>query len=236
MTVAEHVALARAFDAVRVLMLDFDGPVCDVYAGGSAAAVASDLRDVLAQAGAGPLPADMLVTEDPLHLVRRIADLAPGLTFIVDDALRAAEVQAMHTASPTPGAAPLLQACERSGVRVAVVSNNSAEAVFAYLDRHDLSSAVHHVEGRAADPRRMKPDPAPLRRTLSALGEPCGAAVLVGDSETDLTAARAAYVRVVGYANKPGKERRLASADAVIDDIAVLVPFVVARTRRDRPL
>jgi phosphoglycolate phosphatase len=56
---------------------------------------------------------------------------------------------------------------------------------------------------------------------------------MVGDSTTDVHAARAAGVRAIGYANKPGKRERLAraGADAIVTDMASLVSALPARTR-----
>jgi phosphoglycolate phosphatase len=48
--------------------------------------------------------------------------------------------------------------------------------------------------------------------------------VLVGDSTTDVAAAEAAGVRVLGFANKPGKDQRLrdAGADALVMSMSEL--------------
>jgi phosphoglycolate phosphatase len=68
-------------------------------------------------------------------------------------ALQKAELTAIETARPTPGAAESIAACTASGRLVAVVSNNYAEAVVEYLARAGLSEGVTHVEGRIpADP------------------------------------------------------------------------------------
>lgn len=46
--------------------------------------------------------------------------------------------------------------------------------------------------------------------------------MLIGDPASDVTAAHAAGVKAIGYANKPGKadQLRSAGADTVIDPIA----------------
>ena len=58
-------------------------------------------------------------------------------------------------------------------------------------------------------------------RALNAEPQDCA---LVGDSITDIVAARAAGVASVGYANKPGKHETLrnAGADSVIEDMRAL--------------
>ena len=72
----------------------------------------------------------------------------------------------------------------------------------------------------------MKPHPYPVLQALAALGaDPtthAGSAVLIGDSRTDVDAARAAGIRALAYANKPPKSRLLADADAVITSLEPL--------------
>jgi beta-phosphoglucomutase-like phosphatase (HAD superfamily) len=105
---------------------------------------------------------------------------------------------------------------------VAVVSNNSAQA-HSYLDRHGLAALVQHAQGRDSDdPHRMKPNPYSVSQALAALHASAVDAVLIGDSVTDIDAARAVDVRVIAYANKPDKTERLAGADAATSDMHVL--------------
>jgi phosphoglycolate phosphatase len=162
-----------------------------------------------------------------LYVIHRTADLAPQLWATADTALRAAEVQAVTTATPAPGAAEFLAACQATARPVAIVSNNSAEAITTYLHRHDLASLVAHVQGRdRRDPGLMKPNPYSLHQALTALKATPGGAVLIGDSLTDLDAARAAGVRVVAYANTPRKVTSLAHADAVTISMQALADAI----------
>lgn len=81
-----------------------------------------------------------------------------------------------------------------------------ALAVARYLDRKGLAELVIHIEGR--DPRNpalLEPHPALLERAVEAAEGSVHSTLLVGDSVTDLAAARAAGVRSVGYANRPGE-------------------------------
>jgi phosphoglycolate phosphatase len=79
----------------------------------------------------------------------------------------------------------------------------------------------------------QKPDPAPLRRAIEALGGAPAAAIFVGDSEVDaLTAARAGVAFALftrGYRKAPVE--RLGAAFA-FDDFAELARFALAPSRR----
>lgn len=164
--------------------------------------VRGDLEPVLEQA-AGP------------HGLLLAAAGDPRLAGQLEAALQKAELTAIGTARPTAGAAESIAACVVSGRLVGVVSNNYAGAITAYLIRAGLSESVAHVEGRdPVDPTLMKPDPHLIERAISTLGVAPASCVFVGDQTTDVDAGRAAGVRTIGYANKPGKVEALSAAGA----------------------
>jgi hypothetical protein len=90
--VTDDPRLTDVFAAARYVLLDFDGPVCDVFAGTPAHDVAENLRAHLSARYAEPLPDDILATDDPLLIVRRVADFAPHLMHDID-AARASNVR-----------------------------------------------------------------------------------------------------------------------------------------------
>ncbi|NMH80072.1 HAD hydrolase-like protein [Pseudonocardia xinjiangensis] len=57
----------------------------------------------------------------------------------------------------------------------------------------------------------LKPEPYLLRRALGDREAEPADAGLIGDSITDIQAARAAGTAVIAFANKPGKDRALRS-------------------------
>lgn len=209
-------ALGSIIDTSRYVLLDFDGPVCSIFAGRAAAGVAAELRRLII-ARTGDLPPAICRHDDPLMILRAAEEMSAGLARELNADLRSAEIDAAATAQPTPGAAELLHACQGTGRPVAIVSNNSTEAVAAYLTRVGLAYLVAHVEGRdPTSPRLMKPHPHLLLRALDTLRAEPDASILIGDSTTDVDAAHAAGVAAVGYANKPGKAHRLAEAGAAV--------------------
>ncbi|MEV4843943.1 HAD-IA family hydrolase [Micromonospora matsumotoense] len=216
--------LAKVIDRARVILLDFDGPVCSIFAQHPASTVAHELRRLLVDQ-AVTLPPEILAERDPLAVLRFSATLGrPAVVRLVDEAMTRKEVTAARTAEPTPYGREVIVAAQQTGRRVAVVSNNSAQSVRAYLKGRRLTPYVHPVIGRPeAAPERMKPDPFPVLAAVRELGTEPADCVLVGDSVSDIEAAHAAGVAAIGYANKPGKRERFAAADAVIDSMAELV-------------
>jgi phosphoglycolate phosphatase-like HAD superfamily hydrolase len=218
-------ALRRLLDQTGPLLLDFDGPVCSVFARYPAADLAATLRQKLAQRGI-ETPAELAQVRDPLEVLRWTGRLGrPSLTRAIDDELTAAELAAVGTSAPTLYSREVIVAAAQGGRRVTVVTNNSAEAVTAYLTAHRLSVHVAHVVGRAhGHPERMKPNPEPIRNAVAALGADPSACLLVGDSASDIEGAQAAGVRSIGYVNNPAKRDRLSTAgpDFLLDNMAEL--------------
>ncbi|MCG5464854.1 HAD family phosphatase [Micromonospora sp. MED01] len=221
--------LGRLLGEVGAVLLDFDGPVCSIFAGYPAPQVAAELVDVLRRRGVDIRP-DLASEPDPLEVLRRTGAAGDhGITRAVEDALCAAERRAAETAEPTPYGREVIVAARQAGMPVAVVSNNSAGAVSAYLTARRLAAYVSPVVGRAyADPDRMKPNPEPILQAVRAIARPASRCVLVGDSLSDIEAARAAGVRVIGYANRPAKVEtfRTAGADVVITSMGEIARFM----------
>jgi HAD superfamily hydrolase (TIGR01509 family) len=205
------------------ILLDFDGPVCSIFAGYTAAGIADELRGTLRDAGVEP-PESLLDERDPLEVLRWTGRQGqPGITRLVEDALCAAELHAVKSAAPTAYAREVIVAARKTGRPIAVVSNNSAGAVIEYLTAQRLTAYITSVVGRAyADPARMKPNPEPILHAVFDLGAEPADCVLVGDSLNDIAGAQAAGVPVIGYANKPAKLQafRDAKANAVIESLA----------------
>jgi phosphoglycolate phosphatase len=206
------------------LLLDFDGPVCSVFAGRPSRTIAIELFELIRAANM-PVPACIQDTGDPLEVLRYVATVDAKLAARVERALRAAEIDATRTARPTPHADEVIRAWRRGDRRAAIVSNNSSAAIAAYLSAHGIDTDV--VMGRTSpDPSLLKPSPHLVVEAMRALDtDPHREAyVLVGDSVSDITAARGAAISSIGYANAQGKRPALshAGADIVIDNMATL--------------
>jgi phosphoglycolate phosphatase len=156
------------------VLLDFDGPVCAVFAGVEDATVAAHLRASLNAAG---YPTDGTDGLGPHGVLAYAATLDWAAARIVEAELAAAELAAIKTATPTSGASVFLAACAETRGPVVMASNNNAAAIAAYLDQHQLHHLVAHIEGRNPDdPRRMKPNPWVVRRALAQFAPPPGMA------------------------------------------------------------
>lgn len=216
--------LDKVLGAATAVLFDFDGPVCSLFAGYPAPTVAEELRSRLELHRGEARWSNAGLSDDPMRVLADAATWGASFAEIADGFLTELETTAARTAAPTPGGAASMRATVTSGRRIAVVSNNSAQSVRAFFVQHPLPEfAEGAVVGRRfGKPELMKPHPAPITETLQLLDIPPADAVLIGDSLTDLIAARAAGVACIAFADKPGKDTLLADADVVVDDMQVL--------------
>jgi HAD superfamily hydrolase (TIGR01509 family) len=216
------VSLSQILATHPHVLLDFDGPVCAVFGGIPADHVARHLASLLRAHGV-PLPRAVDAAADPFDVFRAAARTQPASAQYAENTLRDLEVHAVATATLTPGIENALRALRATSHTVTIVSNNSAAAVRAFLDLHALVPLVRGVVGRVEpDPALLKPSPHLVQRAIADLAAAPDTCVLLGDSATDITAARTAGTAAIGYANKPGKRDAFAALapDDVIADLA----------------
>ncbi|MFJ5777474.1 HAD family hydrolase [Streptomyces sp. NPDC093094] len=210
--------LRRLTGRARVVLWDFDGPVCRLFAGHSAERVAGDLVEWLEGRGLrGLLEDEEREAVDPHVVLRAVDRRHPGSDLLaeLEERLTQHELRASRLAMPTAYADPLIRTWAAVGVRLAVATNNSARVVRDYLSgRGLLSCFAPHVYGRTQDLHLLKPDPHCLRRALNATGAAPEDALMIGDAATDFQAARTAGVPFLGYARNPRKEKLLRDAGA----------------------
>ena len=122
---------------------------------------------------------------------------------------------------PYAGARDLLSDLERAGIPVAIVTNKPAQFTLPLLEKLKLS--VQLVLSGDSLPRK-KPDPLPLTTCLEHFGCAANEAVMVGDSESDMLAARAAGVKsvAVSYGYNHGVPISVHNPDLLIDSLREL--------------
>jgi phosphoglycolate phosphatase-like HAD superfamily hydrolase len=134
------------------LLLDFDGPVCAVFATTPSQVVADELRTALRAADV-PIPEPVTGMDNPLEVFQVVARWHPDAAPIAQRELTRLELKAIPGARPTEGAGDLIATATNTGRTVTIVTNNSGIAVRAYLDAHGLSRYLTGVIGRDdADP------------------------------------------------------------------------------------
>ena len=129
---------------------------------------------------------------------------------------------------PFPSIVGLLEQFRANSVQLGVVTNKREGLAKQLLDELDLSKHFGAVFGGDTLARR-KPFPDPILGAIEALGAKREAAVMIGDTDTDINAAKAAGIPVIavtfGYSATPIESL---GADCLIDHFDEL-PEAVSR-------
>ena len=212
---------------LKAIVFDLDGTLID-----SAPDLRAAANQVLASEGRRPLSLDeikAMVGDGAQKLMER-AFAATGapidgaeLVALTRRYVAVQEELGADLTRPFPGAVEALVHLKREGRALGICTNKPQRPTQRVLGDLGLASFFAAVVGGDVLDGVRKPDPRHLLATVEALGARPADAVMVGDNENDVGAARAAGVPVIavafGYAKVPPE--RL-GADALIESFAEL--------------
>lgn len=214
----------------RLVMFDLDGTLID-----SVPDLAAAVDRMLLQMGRPPAGLEAVrhwVGNGAQVLVRRA--LAGGLDHdAVDDALAEqglalfmeAYGQSHDLTVIYPGVRDTLRWLRKRGVEMALITNKPERFVGPLLDQMKIGRYFRWIIGGDTLPQK-KPDPAALLFVMKMAGVRPEQALFVGDSRSDVLAAKAAGVKCVGltYGYNHGRPIDEESPSLVIDDMRALLP------------
>ncbi|WP_375057284.1 phosphoglycolate phosphatase [Zobellella sp. DQSA1] len=127
-----------------------------------------------------------------------------------------------------PGVLDTLAALRRAGKRLAIVTNKPYRFVPAILAASGLSEQFELVLGGDSLPEK-KPSPMPLLHVCRTLDMDPARTLMVGDSENDVLAAKAAGMAVVGltYGYNYGRDIADSGPNWVLSDFAALADLLL---------
>lgn len=230
--------------ATQHVFLDFDGPVTNLFIDGRNQAIADKMRAVIAHMDV-PMDPEIGKTPDPLLVLRWWAnqETTPEQFATIEDTCVDGEVAATEASRPTDGAHDFIRACHDTDRALVILSNNTPDAITAYLNRHHLTDMITDIVGRIhGRPDLMKPHPALVNQALRIVHTDAARVAFIGDSLTDLYVARNTALRFIGFAKNPRRGRELSDAgsEAVVShmqDLADTVRDLAASTHpADQPV
>lgn len=205
-----------------LLILDLDGTLLD-----TAPDLLGALNAVLAEEGLPEVEREVLALRfghgaralilEAYRLSGRIHEAEGGIDRLTDRFLHYYGRRCTLETRPFPGAVEAMDRFAAAGIRFAVCTNKRRHLAEPILESLGLLWRFDAVLGGDSLPVR-KPDPGHILGTIAAAGADPATAVMVGDSDADILAARAAGVPVVGvtFGYSPEPVATL-GPDAVID-------------------
>ncbi|MFW2588044.1 HAD family hydrolase [Sagittula sp. SSi028] len=174
------------------------------------------------------LPDSPAITCTNRELAHLLAEVLPqSIDVLEEQIVRQAALAPLVEAAPLK---PLLEKLRARGLVLGVMTNDHAEVARAHLGTAGVLEQFDFVAG-ADSGFGAKPAPGPLLAFAHAKGLPPQQVVMVGDSQHDLAAARAAGMRGVGVlTGMAGRDELGALADVVMPDIGHLIEWIDRQT------
>ena len=213
---------------LRGVIVDLDGTMVDTLGDFEAA-----LNRMLAELDLPPVSRALVertVGKGSEHLIRSVLEhqlALPQVNALMEPAWRIYQRHYLEIngafSGVYPGVLAALQQWQGSGLQLACLTNKPLDFARPLLKAKGLDVFFAQVFGSDSFVRK-KPDPLPLHKTCEALGTLAAQTLMVGDSENDGLAARAAGcpVVLVSYGYNHGRPIREVDADAYVDSLAEL--------------
>ena len=227
-----HVAYAGGEISIKsapeAVIFDFEGTLVDFQ--WKLAEAEGRLRDLLADLG---FDLALFEGDNYAQMRTRALSLAGSDEFSREIDRRFALIYETYDADALtrwnlqPGARELLAGLANRGIKLAIVSNVGRKSLVRAVDRLGLTGIVSTVVTRN-DVSRAKPSGEGIWKALDELGVPAEDSLMVGDSLSDLMAARDAGVRVALLlgGESPAEKLIAAAPDHLLTTLAALAAIL----------
>jgi phosphoglycolate phosphatase len=202
------------------VLFDLDGTLVD-----SAADIAEALNDLLAEQGRAPYSlaeVKRMVGEGVVRLMEKAFKEAAGAAERAERFMEIYTPRSARLTVPVEGAFAALDHFRDLGIPLAICTNKPDDAAREVLDSLGLLPYFREIIGGTSGLPR-KPDPATLLEAARRLGALPADTLMVGDSLPDVSAARAAGMKVVvidsGYGEIAAGDL---GADLILETLAAL--------------
>ena len=216
---------------IKLIMFDLDGTLMH-----TAPEIATAINLMLADLGLQTLPASQVqsyIGEGAVVLLKRCItgqlNTEPDVALFnkAETNFFAHYANILTQSKPFNGVVDALKALQKKGYRLACVTNKPAQFTQPLLEKSGLSHFFEMVVSGDTLAKK-KPDAMQLTHICAELNVPIEQALLVGDSATDVGAARAVgcYIVTVPYGYNQGKAIDESSVDGCIEDLTQLIALL----------
>jgi phosphoglycolate phosphatase len=215
---------------VKAVMIDLDGTL--IHTAPQIAQAANEMLVALGKPSLSQTQVQGFIGEGALTLIKRC--LTHGSTLEPDQSMLEAAKALFFSAyakyvtesQPYPNVLESLQAIQAAGSKLACITNKPAAFTLPLLEKSGLSAYFDLVVSGDTLPKK-KPDPDQIIHICQQFAVPVTESVLIGDSKTDIEAARNAgcYVFTVPYGYNQGYEMH-GAVDAQINTIGDVVALI----------
>jgi len=208
----------------RAVLFDLDGTLVD-----SAADIAEALNDLLAEEGRPSYSlaeVKRMVGEGVVRLMEKAFGEATRAAERAERFMELYTPRSTRLTVPVEGAFAALDHFKDQGVPLAICTNKPDDAAREVLESLGLAPYFREIIGGSSGLPR-KPDPATLLEAARRLGAEPADTLMIGDSLPDVSAARAAGMRVVVVNSGYGE---IAAADLGADSVLGIIADI-ARTQ-----
>jgi HAD superfamily hydrolase (TIGR01509 family) len=209
---------------VRAFLFDFDGLILDTEVPSRAG------WELLYREHGHELPAEkwrlVVGTRDAWDPMAHLEELV-GRRLERDELnerRRAHELSLIEAEELRPGIENYLEAADRLGLRLAIVSSASRRWIDLHLRRLERAHAFDLILAADHDAARAKPAPTLYLEALERLGLAATEAVAFEDSPAGVAAAKAARIFTVAVPNDVTRDYGLEEADLLVESLAELPP------------
>ncbi|MDD0973423.1 phosphoglycolate phosphatase [Pseudomonas fontis] len=214
----------------RLVMFDLDGTLID-----SVPDLAAAVDHMLLEMGRQPVGLgavrEWVGNGAPVLVRRALAGQLDHSGVDDDEAARGLEVfmeayaEGHELTVVYPGVSETLKWLHKQGVEMALITNKPERFVAPLLDQMKIGRYFRWIIGGDTLPQK-KPDPAALLFVMQMANVPADQALFIGDSRSDVLAAKAAGVQCVAlsYGYNHGRPISEESPALVIDDLRALLP------------
>jgi len=128
-----------------------------------------------------------------------------------------------------PGAFELLNFLKKSGIKIILITNNTHKEIKEILDTVEMTNYFDEIVGKEdAEP---KPSPHPIIKAIRDLNPPLEETIYIGDSDTDIEAAKAAGVRIMINTQVHDTAKERYKADWVVANLKQTLKVIKGMTK-----